>query len=159
MTKGLGPACPHCGSIRTRRISNGWSEPDDHYLRYKVCTSCRKRFVTVEAVVPPDKTTFYRLDYIGRQWRREHWRRMYGKTGRWLGGRRRSDELKVKVTVKPSGDFDRTYCMRGHKLDASNTYVTPSTGARRCRLCRDIASHSYYIKHREQWNRNRKKAA
>lgn len=29
----------------------------------------------------------------------------------------------------------RTHCFKGHPLDESNTYVTPSTGRRCCKIC------------------------
>ena len=145
--KGYGPACPFCGHVKSRRVANGWSEPDDHYLRYKKCEGCQEQFVTVEVLVPPGQTTFYRLDYHGRELRRERWRRKYAKTlQRQLP--QKSDQLAVTVKVKPSRDFDRTHCFRGHEFTPENTYAYPGSKHRRCRLCRDIAARSYYIRTR-----------
>jgi hypothetical protein len=144
--KGYGPPCPHCGHITSRRVSNGWSEPDDHYLRYKKCDGCKGQFTTVEVAVPVDATTFYRLDYHGRELRRERWRRKYAKTlQRHMP--QKSDQLYVKVRVKRSREFDVTHCFRGHEFTPENTYLRPN-GWRRCKLCRDIVAHSYYLKQR-----------
>ena len=30
----------------------------------------------------------------------------------------------------------KTRCLRGHEFDSTNTYINPTTGARRCRACR-----------------------
>jgi hypothetical protein len=143
--KGYGPPCPYCGHIKSARIHNGWSEPDDHYLRYKKCDGCKAHFATVEVIVPPDQTTFYRLDYHGRELRRERWRRRYAKTNI----RRPSmkmDQLTVKVSVNGAGDM--THCFRGHEFTPENTYHNPRDKWRRCRLCRNIAQRSYYLKQR-----------
>jgi hypothetical protein len=41
-------------------------------------------------------------------------------------------------TGQPSGTQQRakTHCPQGHPYDATNTYITPSSGARNCRICR-----------------------
>lgn len=33
-------------------------------------------------------------------------------------------------------ELNKTHCPDGHKYDADNTYITPSTGSRGCRICR-----------------------
>jgi hypothetical protein len=140
--KGYGPSCPECGCIRSKRIANGWSDPDDHYLRYKRCDECAAKFVTVEVIVPTDETTFYRLDHVGRTWRREHYRRRYAKTTeRNPGNMRDGDELRVKVRVKPA---IRNTCGRGHLLTAANTLSRDS--GRRCRQCRADQDRIYYLR-------------
>ena len=141
--KGYGPACPFCGHIRSVRVGNGWSEPDDHYLRYKQCDGCGDKYVTVEVAVPPDRTSFYRLDYHGRELRRERWRRKYAKTTQRQKPQK-SDQLQVTVKVIPSKDFDVTHCFRGHEFTAANTYTNPASGQRRCRSCRDDAARRWY---------------
>lgn len=155
--KGWGPSCPHCGHIKSSRMGNGWSEPNDDYLRYKKCDGCGEKFVTVEVIIPPDSTTFYRLDHHGRRMRRERWRRRFSKTGRHIKSHEeRSDQLFIRVRVKSSADFDpATECWRGHKWTPENTYVTPSSKYRRCRLCRDISAHAYYLTRRDNWNKKR----
>lgn len=152
--KGYGPPCPFCGHIRSTRITNGWSEPHDNYLRYKRCDGCAERFATIEVVIPPNRTSFFRLDYHGRELRRERWRRKYAKTIQRQVPQK-SDQVFVSVRVVPSRDFDETRCFRGHELTPENTYINPSSKYRRCKLCRDIANRSYYIKHRDEWNRRR----
>ena len=152
--KGYGPPCPYCGDIRSSRLTNGWSEPDDHYLRYKRCDGCAERFATVEVVVPPDRTSFFRLDYHGRELRRERWRRKYAKTLQRQKVQK-SDQLQVFVKVYPSKDFDRTKCFRGHEFTPENTYINPTSEHRRCKTCRDLQARSYYIKHRDEWNPKR----
>lgn len=43
---------------------------------------------------------------------------------------------------------DRTHCPQGHPYDDSNTYITPSTGARTCRACRKVARARHYAQER-----------
>lgn len=138
--KGNGPACPECGCILSRRIGcgNGWSEPNDDYLRYKRCVECGTTFCTVEVVVPPEETTFYRLDYHGRELRRDRWRRQEAKSDVRLPTQR-SDLLYVSVRVVPR---PTKTCQRGHKLVEGNLYVYPN-GVRQCLECRRMRSREY----------------
>lgn len=141
--KGIGPACPECGCVKSRRIGNGWSDPDDHYLRYKRCEECGAKFVTVEALVPLAQTTFYRLDHAGRTWRREYYRRRYAKTTkRNAQNMRDGDELSVTVRVHAR---PKLTCGRGHPCTPENTLVTG-----RCRLCRKAQDHDYYVRRRRE---------
>jgi len=32
----------------------------------------------------------------------------------------------------------QTHCLHGHEMTAGNTYITPSTGRRQCRMCRRL---------------------
>jgi hypothetical protein len=157
--KGYGPPCPHCGHIVSRRAGrgNGWAEPNDDYLRYKVCVGCEERFTTVEVVVPPDKTTFARLDYAGREANRERWRRLHATTTKWFGARSDSDRLYVTVKVVPALTH-RKYCSRGHSWTEKNLYYNVSDRKARCRVCRDAVRHAYYLKHRDTWNTQRRAA-
>lgn len=150
--KGAGPSCPHCGNTKAHRMENGWSEPEEHYLRYKKCDNCGEKFTTAEVVVPPDQTTFYRLDGEGRRYRREYWRKHYSKVGNRLRGKEKaSDLLFIKVRVQPSVKVPQTECMRGHPFTPENTY-TKGNGWRGCKTCRQITSHSYYLRNAEGWN-------
>lgn len=45
---------------------------------------------------------------------------------------------------------DRTHCPKGHSYDSSNTYITPSTGARTCRVCRKDARRRHYEQERRE---------
>jgi hypothetical protein len=148
--KGYGPACIHCGSIRSTCLENGWSEPDDDYLRRKRCNQCGETFVTVETAIPVGRSTFYRLDYRGRHNRREHYRTRLSKTKRRLPNlTKASDQLHVsiRITTTPSR---ATTCMRGHPWTAENTYVNPGTGHRGCRVCRTLTSRLYYAERRRE---------
>ena len=146
--KGYGPPCPFCGDTKSSRIHNGWSEPDDHYLRYKRCNECGEKFTTVEAVVPPERTTFFRLDYHGRELRRERWRRRYAKTDQRQRPQK-SDKLHVTVKIYPSRDFDGTHCFRGHEFTPENTLVN-GNGHRRCLTCRTMNNRAYYARTRAE---------
>lgn len=142
--KGYGPACPACGSIRSRSMENGWSDPDDYYLRRKTCTECDEQFVTAEVVIPPGQTTFYRLDYRGRHNRRRYYRERKSRTKRQLPQLlQRSDLLKVDIKVIPQGKLV-TACHRGHPWVPSNTYVNPGSGHRACKACRRDTQRAYY---------------
>lgn len=153
--KGSGPACPHCGNIMSKRMNNGWSEPEDYYLRYKQCLNCNEKFTTAEVVIPPDKTTFYRLDGEGRRYRREYWRTHYAKVGNRLRGKqRKSDELHITVRVVPFVKGPSTECMRGHPFTPENTYQKKN-GWRGCRTCRQVGMHSYYLGRKTEWNAKR----
>ena len=142
-TKAVGPPCPECGDTNSRSMQRGWSEPEDHFLRYRYCQNCGVRFVTAEVIVPTEETTFYRLDYRGREWRRENWRAKHAKTGQRLPVQH-SDQLHVKVRVIPNPELERNICIRGHAFTPENTYTYPSTGARACRLCRKARQRRYY---------------
>lgn len=134
-SKGYGPGCPACGSTRSRCMDNGWSEPDDYYLRRKRCNECDETFVTAEVVVPPGQSTFYRLDYRGRHNRRTYYRQRKSKTKRQLPSlTRASDQLHVSIRVSAAHRIDA--CMRGHRFTPENTYVYPESGYRQCRICR-----------------------
>lgn len=141
--KAVGPPCPECGDTESRSIQRGWSEPDDNFLRRRACKNCGVRFVTAEVVVPTEDTTFYRLDYRGREWRRENYRAKYSKTKRRLPVQR-SDQLHIKVRVVPNPELERSICLRGHPFTPENTYVYPSTGRRSCRICRQGRQRRYY---------------
>ena len=130
-SRGIGPACPACGHVRSTRISNGWSEPDDHYLRYKKCLGCKGTFTTIEVLVPADRTTFYRLDYSGREYRREYWRKHNAKTPLRLTTQG-SDQIQVKVRVYKAKSANE--CRRGHQFTPENTYIE-KRGGRNCRTC------------------------
>lgn len=143
--KGYGPPCPHCGDIKSTRIKNGWSEPHDNYLRYKSCANCGEKFTTVEVTVPPDDTTFYRLDYVNRAYRREMWRRIHGKTGKWQAIYRKPDQLFVTLKVQASHRVN-TECINGHPYTPENTKYSASDGFRRCQTCRRLNNHSNYLK-------------
>jgi hypothetical protein len=148
--KGYGPACPHCGSIRSHCMENGWSEPDDDYLRRKRCNQCGETFVTVEKAIPVGRSSFYRLDYRGRHNRREHYRTRLSKTKRRLPNlTKASDQLHVsiRVTTTPSRV---TTCMRGHPWKPETTYVYPETGFRQCKICRKQTQHDYYIRRKAE---------
>ena len=98
--KGYAPQCPECGNTRAKTHGGGWSEPNDDYLRYRQCENCGNRFATVEVVVPD--TTFYRLDYRGRLYRRLNWRRNTGKGLMTIPAKyHESDRLYVSVKVVP----------------------------------------------------------
>lgn len=142
--KGYGPGCPSCGSIRSACQENGWSEPDDHYLRRKKCSECGEGFVTAEVVVPPGRTTFYRLDYRGRHNRRRYYRERKSRTKRQLPQLTKpSDQLHVSIRVTTQG-VDDHHCMRGHPWVTENIYVNPASGQRACRECRRITQREYY---------------
>ena len=144
-TKAHGPSCPECGSTRSRSMNRGWSEPDDNFLRHRYCEECDCRFVTVEVVVPTEDTTFYRLDYRGREWRRENYRAKYSKTKHRLPIQH-SDLLTVKIKVTPNPALERNICKRGHPFTPENTYVYPNTGQRSCKLCRQVRQRNYYLR-------------
>lgn len=134
--KAVGPQCPECGSTTSRSLERGWSEPDDYFLRRRRCRECSTQFVTVEATIPAGVTTFYRLDYRGREWRREHYRAKYAKTDRRLPVAH-SDYLKLSIRVIPNPEFGkRSACARGHEFTPENTYVYPGDGSRACITCR-----------------------
>lgn len=135
-TKTVGPQCPECGSTSSRSVERGWSEPDDHFLRKRKCLGCAMVFATAEVVIPPTLSTFHRLDYRGREWRRTHYRRRYAKTDIRLPVRH-SDYLKVNVRVIPNPELtQRRYCLRGHEFTPENTYTYPKSGYRSCMTCR-----------------------
>ena len=48
--------------------------------------------------------------------------------------------------------FRPTACPHGHPYTPDNIYITPSTGARRCRTCRRIDQALYHLENREQIN-------
>lgn len=146
--KAIGPPCPECGDTESRSQQRGWSEPDDHFLRYRKCGNCDTKFVTAEVVVPLENTTFYRLDYRGREWRREHYRAKYARTNLRLpvAG---TDQLHITVDVVPHKRRADT-CVRGHEFTPENTYVNPSTGSRSCRLCRSNQQKRYAIERRSK---------
>jgi hypothetical protein len=145
-TKSVGPQCPECGDTASRSLQRGWSEPNDNFLRRRECKNCGVRFVTAEVVVPTDETTFYRLDYRGREWRRENWRSKYAKSGRRLPVQR-SDQLQITVKVKPNPELERNICLRGHAFTPENTYVYPN-GNRTCIKCRVARQRRYYAERR-----------
>lgn len=98
--KGYSPQCPECGNTRSLTLACGWSEPDDDFLRYRACENCGERFATVEVVIPT--SSFYRLDYRGRIYRRLYWRRRLGKGITTIPAKyHESDLLKVIVSVTP----------------------------------------------------------
>ena len=148
-TKAVGPQCPECGSTHSSSLQRGWAEPNDDYIRRRECAECGVRFVTVEVVVPTDETTFYRLDYRGREWRRENYRVKYSKTRRRLPVQH-SDFLLVSVKVKPNPKLERNICKRGHPFTPENTYVNPASGSRTCVLCRQIRQHHYYLLRKQE---------
>ena len=149
-TKGYGPGCPSCGSIRSVCQENGWSEPDDHYLRRKRCSACNEVFVTAEVVIPPGRTTFYRLDYRGRHNRRRYYRERKSKTKRQLPQlTKASDKLIIDVRVYPA-EAGQSTCSRGHPWTTKNTYVNPSSGHRACRLCRRMTQQAYYLERKRE---------
>ena len=137
--KGNGPACPECGSVLSTRIANGWSEPDDHYLRYKRCAHCETKYCTVEVTLDPSLSSFYRLDYYGRELRRERWRRDHAKT-EIRQPTRRSDLLRVTMLVTPR---DGLTCQRGHRIEGDNLYERQD-GTRQCRTCRLEVMRAYH---------------
>lgn len=139
-TKNVGPPCPECGDTSSRSRNRGWSEPDDNFLRHRSCDNCGIRFVTAEVVVPTEETTFYRLDYRGREWRRENWRAKHSKTSRRLPIQH-SDQLFIKVRVQPNPALERNICLRGHAFTPENTYTYPN-GNRACRICRRAAKRA-----------------
>lgn len=142
--KGYGPGCPFCGSIRSTSMENGWSEPDDYYLRRKRCNECQGGFVTFEAIVPVGETTFYRLDYRGRHNRRAYYRTRRSRTKRTLPSlTKASDQLLVSVHVKERGKSP-DICFRGHPFSKENTYVYPDSGYRQCRICRKNRQRQYW---------------
>jgi hypothetical protein len=140
--KAVGPACPECGSTSSNSVERGWSEPEDHFIRRRKCQECDVRFVTAEVVVPTEDTTFYRLDYRGREWRRENYRVKYSKTKQRLPIQH-SDQLFIKVRVAPNPALERNICKRGHAFTPENTYTYPG-GNRQCRLCRQVRQRHYY---------------
>ena len=144
-TKNVGPGCPDCGSVNSYSVERGWSEPDDHFLRRRRCNECAGTFVTAEVLVPTDETSFYRLDYRGREWRRENYRRQHAKTAKRLRPRP-ADKLFVNVRVKPATIKDT--CLRGHLFTEQNTYRYPSTGARSCVTCRRERQREYHAERR-----------
>jgi hypothetical protein len=141
--KAVGPPCPECGDTNSKSMQRGWSDPDDHFLRKRICQNCRVGFVTAEVVVPTEQTTFYRLDYRGREWRRENYRRRYAKTDLRLPIQN-SDQLHVTIKVIPNPQLGRNICIRGHAFTPENTYLYPS-GTRACRLCRRNRQRRYYL--------------
>ena len=142
--KGYGPGCPGCGSIRSVALENGWSEPDDYYLRRKRCSNCAETFVTAEVVIPQERTTFYRLDYRGRHNRRRYYRERKSRTKRQLPQLTKpSDQLHISVKVTTQGST-ATECQRGHPWTPDNTYVYPGTGHRSCKTCRRETQRLYY---------------
>lgn len=148
--KGYGPGCPSCGAIRSTCLENGWSEPNDNYLRRKRCNECDETFITAEVVVPSERTTFYRLDYRGRHYRRQRYREIYAKTTRQLPqNTRASDQLHVSIRVTTQGSGITT-CMRGHPWTRDNTYVNPSSGYKQCRICRKATQNAYYHRRRAE---------
>ena len=155
--KGIGPSCPDCGHTESSTITRGWSTPDDLPLRHRKCVGCELSFVTVETIVPLDETSFYRLDYRGRIYRREYYRRHKAKSNVRFAGQP-SDELTVTVKVKPTRQIKGSECIRGHELTKDNIYIWPN-GNKTCRLCRSIRNHDYYLRRRETWNDRRKKVA
>ena len=48
------------------------------------------------------------------------------------------DNTKDTVKAKTHFNASKTHCPRGHEYTAENTYITPSTGHRSCRICRDF---------------------
>lgn len=44
------------------------------------------------------------------------------------------------------GNVVKTHCPKGHPYDSENTYVTPSTGGRKCRACRAAYMHVWQKK-------------
>lgn len=148
--KGYGPACPFCGSIRSTCKENGWSEPDDNYLRRKRCNGCGETFTTAEVVVPPGRSTFYRLDYRGRHSRRRYYRERKSITKRQLPNRTQpSDQLHISVRVTTQG-ASPAHCQRGHRWSPENTYVNPGTNHRACRECRRITQRQYYLDRKKE---------
>lgn len=145
-TKAVGPPCPECGDTNSRSLQRGWSEPNDDFLRYRGCGNCGIKFVTAEVVVPTDLTTFYRLDYRGREWRRENWRAKHAKGDRRLPVQR-SDQLHVTIRVVPNPELQRNICLRGHRFTPENTYTYPN-GNRTCRKCRSARQRRYYEERR-----------
>ena len=156
--KGIGPSCPDCGHTESATITRGWSTPDDLPLRHRKCVGCDLSFVTVETIVPTEHTSFYRLDYRGRMYRREYYRKNKAKTNVRFAGQP-SDELTVSVRVTPKVQRKGNECIRGHELTPENTYQWPNGGQKTCKLCRELRNRSYYLKNREAWNARRKKAA
>ena len=148
--KGYGPGCPSCGSIRSVCLENGWSEPDDNYLRRKRCSACDESFVTAEVVIPQGRSSFYRLDYRGRHNRRRYYRERKSKTKRQLPQLTKpSDQLHISVKVTTKGS-QVTTCMRGHPWSAENTYVNPGTQHRACRECRKLTQQAYYLERKRE---------
>lgn len=157
--KGYGPGCPSCGSIRSVCLENGWSEPDDNYLRRKRCSECDESFVTAEVVVPASRTSFYRLDYRGRHNRRRYYRERLSKTKRQLPQLTvPSDQLHISVKVTTKNSEIRT-CSRGHPWNPQDTYINPASGHRACRLCRQIRQREYYQERRAERAAAQAKAA
>lgn len=147
-TKAVGPPCPECGDTNSRSLQRGWSEPDDNFIRRRACQQCGVRFVTAEVVVPTEETTFYRLDYRGREWRRENYRAKYSKTNQRLPIQH-SDQLIIKVRVVPNPALERNICIRGHAFTPENTYRYPN-GTRQCRICRKDRQRFYYQRAKEE---------
>lgn len=143
--KGYGPGCPFCGSIRSTCLENGWSEPDDNYLRHKRCNECDEKFVTAEVVIPPGRSTFYRMDYRGRHNRRRYYRERKSKTKKQLPNRTQpSDQVHVSVRVTTQGSRALSRCQRGHPWKPENTYINPASGYRQCTECRRMVQREYY---------------
>jgi hypothetical protein len=56
---------------------------------------------------------------------------------------------KVNINRGRRFNAEKTYCKRGHPFDEQNTYVTPSTGARHCRICAREYMAEYFKQHKK----------
>jgi transcriptional regulator NrdR family protein len=93
-----GPICPECGSVRSRTRATGYSEePEEYRIRWRSCIDCKTRYTTAEVVV--QDTTFYRLDPVTREKRRQVEWDKNGYTHEHYEKRVASDRLKIDVRV------------------------------------------------------------
>jgi hypothetical protein len=108
-----------------------------NYLKWSV----RKTLTTPYRYSPHN----HRLRYRGKWYRPKDLAKMAGlKPVTFVG---RINQLKwsvakaVETPLNPKGNAVR--CLRGHRFDKANTYITPS-GNRQCRACNRINHHRRY---------------